>query len=168
MSNATDVAAMENHELERAIVLEVLGLTIKRWPGADMVHSTDENGKAWVSGISPYCTERHTSAEILDAIEKRGLADRYLYALYVKLGFGIQVFDSAIELPLYCEPPKIPDNVFKADGNALIWAILRASPRQVCEVALTIVRDVQTSAAEDAADDDDQHSDKRHAGTRQS
>lgn len=168
MSNATDVAAMENHELERAIVREVLGLTLKRWPGVEMVHEIDENGKAWASGISPYCTERWCCCEILDAIEKRKLADRYLYALYVKLGFGIQVFDSAIELPSYSDLPKTPGNAFKADGNAFIWGIMRASPRQVCEVALTIVRDVQTSAAEDAADDDDQHSDKRHAGTRQS
>ena len=75
-----------------------------------------------------------------DEIERRGLVERYQDALIEILGFDMQVFNSAIELSLYGDLPKIPNNSFQWGGHAYLWAFHRATPEQRARAFLEVIK----------------------------
>ena len=117
-----------------AVVLNwsVADLSYVRTVDGDYYHP-DRDGEG---GLPAYSTDPAAARLVEDAIERRGLVERYQDALIEVLGLDMQVFNSAIELDPHGPQPTVPGNTFEWDGHAYLWVFSHATPAQRCRAAL--------------------------------
>lgn len=102
------------------------------WTDADIAET--DRAHYW-KVVPSYTLDYFEMRTILDAIEQRGLVERYQNALIDVLGLDMAVYNSAIELISF-KNPSIPNNTFEGSGHAALWRFARATHDQICLAAV--------------------------------